>query len=85
VTADDILAPSAWLGVTVTRTLVDIPDELMEKARRVVGPGATKAETVRLALTEMVRRRELTEMMVRLDGGALKDLDDPEVIRSAQR
>jgi Arc/MetJ family transcription regulator len=69
----------------VTRTLVDIPDELMDQARRVVGANATKAETVRVALADLVRRHELTEMMARLDEGALKDLDDPEVIRSAQR
>jgi Arc/MetJ family transcription regulator len=69
----------------VTRTLVDIPDELMEQARRVVGPNSTKAETVRVALAEMVRRHELRGMMARLDAGALRDLDDPEVIRSAQR
>jgi len=69
----------------MTRTLVDIPDELMEQARRVVGPKATKAETVRTALAELVRRRNLEEMMTRLDGGALSDLDNPEVIRSAQR
>jgi len=69
----------------MTRTLVDIPDELMDRARRVVGPKATKAETVRVALAELVRRRNLETMMDRLDGGALSDLDDPEVIRSAQR
>jgi Arc/MetJ family transcription regulator len=69
----------------MTKTLVDIPDELMAEARRVMGPRATKAETVRAALGELVRRHKLEEMMARLDGGTLRDLDDPEVIRSAQR
>lgn len=69
----------------MTRTLVDIPDELMAEARRVMGPKATKAETVRVALGELVRRRKLEEMMARLDGGTLRDLDDPEAVRSAQR
>jgi hypothetical protein len=62
----------------MTKTLVDIPDELM-------GPRAAKAETVRAALGELVRRRKLEEVMARLDGGTLRDLDDPEVVRSAQR
>lgn len=65
--------------------MVDIPDGLMAAARKVVGPNSTKAETVRTALAEMVRRRQLTEMMARVDAGALSDLDDPGVVRSAQR
>lgn len=69
----------------MTRTLLDIPDELMEEARKTLGPRATKAETVRVALREMVRRRKLEEMMARLDAGALSDLDDPDVVRSAER
>jgi Arc/MetJ family transcription regulator len=71
--------------VAVTKTLVEIPDELMEDARKAVGPKATKAETVRIALAELVRRRKLEAMMARLDEGALSDLDDPEIVRSAQR
>ncbi|HWE68925.1 MAG TPA: type II toxin-antitoxin system VapB family antitoxin [Acidimicrobiales bacterium] len=69
----------------MTRTLLDIPDDLMEEARKTLGPRATKAETVRVALREMVRRHKLEEMMARLDAGALSDLDDPDVVRSAQR
>jgi Arc/MetJ family transcription regulator len=71
--------------VVVAKTLLDIPDELMEEARKTLGPRATKAETVRVALKEMVRRHKLEEMMARLDAGSLSDLDDPEVVRSAQR
>ncbi len=69
----------------MTKTLVEIPDELMDAARKAVGPKATKAETVRLALVELVRRRKLEAMMARLDEGALSDLDDPEIVRSARR
>lgn len=71
--------------VVVTRTLPDIPDELMEEARKTLVPRATKAETVRVALREMVRRRKLEETMARLDAGALRDLDDPDVVNSAPR
>jgi Arc/MetJ family transcription regulator len=69
----------------MTKTLVDIPDELMDEARQLLGPAATKAETVRVALAEMIRHRKLRAMMDRLDAGALRDLDDPDVVRSAQR
>jgi Arc/MetJ family transcription regulator len=72
-------------GGNVTRTLVDIPDELLEEARSLLGTGTSKAETVRVALAEMVRRRKLAAMMDRLDAGTLGDLDDTDVVRSAQR
>lgn len=41
----------------MTKTLIDIPDELMEQARKVTG-GASKAETVRTALSLLVRQRQ---------------------------
>ncbi|MFD7841778.1 type II toxin-antitoxin system VapB family antitoxin [Nocardia sp. NPDC059764] len=41
----------------MTKTLIDIPDDLMEQARRVTG-GATKTETVRTALRLLVQQRQ---------------------------
>ncbi|WP_433561044.1 type II toxin-antitoxin system VapB family antitoxin [Nocardia sp. CA-151230] len=41
----------------MTKTLIDIPDDLMEQARKVTG-GATKTETVRTALRLLVRQRQ---------------------------
>lgn len=42
----------------MAKTLIDIPDELMSAAMELFGT-ATKAETVRLALAEGVRRRRV--------------------------
>lgn len=70
----------------MARTLIDIPDELLAEARAILGPRATKAETVRRALSEMVRRhrqREAVEWLASTD--ALADLNDPEVRGSARR
>ncbi|MEU4313825.1 type II toxin-antitoxin system VapB family antitoxin [Nocardia sp. NPDC024068] len=41
----------------MTKTLIDIPDELMEQARQIAG-GATKTETVRTALRLLVRQQQ---------------------------
>ncbi|MBO0855112.1 MAG: type II toxin-antitoxin system VapB family antitoxin [Nocardia sp.] len=41
----------------MTKTLIDIPDELMEQARQITG-GATKTETVRTALRLLVRQQQ---------------------------
>ncbi|MBF6097799.1 type II toxin-antitoxin system VapB family antitoxin [Nocardia cyriacigeorgica] len=41
----------------MSKTLIDIPDDLMEQARQVAG-GATKTETVRTALRLLVRQRQ---------------------------
>ncbi|NKY84972.1 type II toxin-antitoxin system VapB family antitoxin [Nocardia veterana] len=41
----------------MTKTLIDIPDELMEQARQITG-GATKTETVRAALRLLVRQQQ---------------------------
>lgn len=40
----------------MTKTLIDIPDELMEQAKQITG--ATKTETVRTALRLLVRQRQ---------------------------
>lgn len=68
----------------MARTLVDIPDDLMERARRVIGPGATKAETVRTALEIMVRRARQTEALRWFaETDPLADLRDPSLRKRA--
>ena len=70
----------------MTKTLVDIPDDLMEAARAVIGKDATKAETVRTALREMVRRhRQRTAIDWFAGTDVVADLRDPEVRASARR
>jgi Arc/MetJ family transcription regulator len=68
------------------KTLIDIPDDLMAEARAILGPNSTKAETVRRALSEMVRvhrQREAVEWFASTD--SLGDLNDPEVRDAARR
>lgn len=70
----------------MTKTLVDIPDDLMEAARAVIGKDATKAETVRTALQELVRRhRQRTAVDWFAATDVVADLRDPEVRASARR
>lgn len=69
----------------MTRTLVDIPDDLMEEARAVVGPNATKVETVTRSLREMVQRhRQLENIAWLAEADPLASLRDPEVRAGAR-
>jgi len=66
----------------VTKTLIDVDDDLLLRAQEALGTG-TKKETVNLALAEVIaavaRRREIE----RLDAGVYVDLADSEVMRKA--
>lgn len=68
----------------MTKTLIDVDDELLADAARVLGT-QTKKDTVNAALAETValaRRRTHAEF---LHGGGLPDLADPEVMAGAWR
>ena len=70
----------------MTKTLIDIPDELLAEARAVIGPNTTKADAVRTALAELIRRhrqRAVIDWVVETD--PLADLRDPEVRAAARR
>lgn len=59
---------------------MEIPDDLLDEARRIAGPGVSKAATVRLALIEMVRRhRQLEALNWLAESDATGDLNDPDV------
>ena len=66
----------------MTKTLIDVDDDLLLRAQEALGAG-TKKETVDLALAEVIaavaRRREIE----RLDAGVYVDLADSEVMRKA--
>ncbi len=68
----------------MTKTLIDIDDELMARAMRATGE-STKKATVNRALIELVQRRGLAEYTELLAQGATADLNDSEVVRGAQR
>ncbi len=68
----------------MVKRLVDIDDDALERARRVLGTGTMK-ETVNSALREVVdldRRRRFIDRIMTSDG---LDLDDDEVMDRAWR
>lgn len=68
----------------MARTLVDIPDDPLETARQLIGPRATKAETVRTALEMMVRRaRQKDAVKWFAEADPLADLRSSKVKRAA--
>jgi len=58
------------------RTTLDIPEPLLEEARRVLG-FKSKTETVVLALQELVRKRRIEELKSLL-GSVRLDIDIPK-------
>lgn len=69
----------------MTKRLVDIDDEVLDDARRVLGTRTLK-DTVNAALSETVtaaRRRASTSEDLQRVGRLLRDLADPEVMASA--
>jgi Arc/MetJ family transcription regulator len=69
----------------MTKRLVDIDDEVLEDARRLLGT-ATIKETVNTALADLVksaRRHAITKEDLQRVGELLQDLGDPEVMAKA--
>jgi len=52
----------------VTKTLIDLDDELLRQAQRILGT-ATKKETVNCALREIVRRDAAVRFLTLAAGG----------------
>ena len=68
----------------MTKRLVDIDDDLLEEAKKVLGSRTIK-ETVNTALDEVIKlelRRRHVDRLVKMEG---LDLDDPEVMKGAWR
>lgn len=68
----------------MTKTLIDIDDELLAKAMRALGV-STKKSAVELALREVLRRQAAVRYVDYLGTGATVDLNDAEVVAGAQR
>ncbi len=65
------------------RTTLDLPAELLEEARRLLG-FKSKTDTVVLSLRELVRRRRVEELKTLL-GSIQLDVDPPASRRRSRR
>ena len=78
----ELPSPGARKEIVVAKTLIDVDEEQLAAARKVLKT-ATKKDTVNAALRQVTalaaRRRDLQ----RLTSGGLSDLADEEVMRAA--
>jgi Arc/MetJ family transcription regulator len=68
----------------MAKTVVDLDDELLAEAARMLGT-TTKKDTVNRALAELVQRRRRQDLVSWLSSDPLPDLRDPEVRDQAWR
>jgi Arc/MetJ family transcription regulator len=68
----------------MTKTLIDIDDELLAKAAAVLGTN-TKKDTVNAALADVLRVRTASQFLESARSGLYDDLLDPEVMKGAWR
>ena len=69
----------------MTKTRIDIPEQLLAEAAEVAGT-STKKDTVIVALEQLVARRRRSKGIEWLSSrGALSDPENPEVVRNARR
>jgi Arc/MetJ family transcription regulator len=70
----------------VAKTLIDVDDGLLRRAREILGPDATKKDAVNAGLSMLVRlhdQRETIEWITQTD--PIADLRDPKVRAGARR
>lgn len=70
----------------MSKTLIDVDEALLERARVILGPGTTKKDAVNTALSKLVRlhdQRETIEWITATD--PIADLRDPQVRAAARR
>jgi len=70
----------------MSKTLIDVDDDLLERAQSILGPHTTKKDAVNTALSKLVRlhdQRETIDWIIATDPVA--DLRDPEVRAAARR
>lgn len=68
----------------MTKTLIDIDDELLAKATAALGT-TTKKDTVNQALARVIRIAAFESQIEFARGGGFDDLLDPEVMKGAWR
>ena len=70
----------------MSKTLIDVDEDLLGRARVILGPHTTKKDAVNTALSKLVRlheQRETLDWIIATDPVA--DLRDPEVRAAARR
>lgn len=70
----------------MAKTLIDVDEVLLERARAIIGPGTTKKDAVNIALGKLVRlhdQRATVDWIANADPAA--DLRDPAVRAAARR
>ena len=68
----------------MTKKLIDIDDELLARAREILGTNSQR-ETVTRALDQVVNLRRRLDFLEMLKDGALTDLSNPEIMAGAWR
>lgn len=70
----------------MSKTLIDVDDELLERARAILGAGATKKQAVNTALSRLVRMHDQREAVAWITAtDPIADLRDPGVRAAARR
>jgi Arc/MetJ family transcription regulator len=68
----------------MSKTLIDLDDDLLTQAQEILGT-TTKKDTVNEAMRRVVREAAVREFMEMAREGAFSDLGDPDVMASAWR
>jgi Arc/MetJ family transcription regulator len=70
----------------MSKTLIDVDDALLERARVILGPGATKKVAVNTALSKLVRLHDQRDTIGWITAAdPIADLRDPQVRAAARR
>jgi len=70
----------------MSKTLIDIDDDLLTRARAILGPATSKKDAVNTALSKLVRlheQRATIDWVIDTDPAA--DLRDPDIRAAARR
>lgn len=70
----------------MSKTLIDLDDDLLARARAILGPGTSKKDAVNTALSRLVRlheQRASIDWIIKTDPAA--DLRDPAIRAAARR
>lgn len=70
-------------GLAVTKTLIDVDEELLARGRALLGTATTKKDAVNRGLRELVRTNAIREWLTAAAGDGLEQLDECLVLVDA--